>query len=454
MATSVRFELKRNGNSVEKLISLRFSFGYYKINNVGKKIYLPFYYSTGKKIEPQFWDSSRQRANVTYVRKFGKQLNAKLNKYEVIIDKIYQQYEFDQRLDELNHDVLHAEMDKELNKVNYNDDSNIIKFIENYILANSQKSINKKAKETIQKYDQLISKLTNYQAETNVQLTFSNLTKDHYLNFFEFCNIKYSKKDDNGNSIGLAINTLHGLQKTFKKFLNEATKEGYTIQFNYKDSDLTIPEQSVKHIFLTLDELERLSNANLKGLSSSYELALDLFMVMAFTGIRYEDLNIISDINVQVDTDIDGKEYCYLSLVNDKTSVTTVVPILPIIRRIYIKYGNQFPKPPASQTINNKIKELGVIAEINEPTKVERIRNSKRVGEILPKHTFITNHTAKRSFVSNSTLLDVPQFIISKISHPDDKKGMFELYNKVDLIQNTELYFRYIRRSKKAEWLL
>jgi integrase len=65
---------------------------------------------------------------------------------------------------------------------------------------------------------------------------------------------------------------------------------------------------------------------------------------------------------------------------------------------------------------NHYIKEIGKLAEIEEPIKFSYKRGNKTIVEIKPKFAWITSHTCRRSFCTNEFLAGTPVELIMKIS--------------------------------------
>ena len=133
----------------------------------------------------------------------------------------------------------------------------------------TNKTITKrKAKSTIQKYTQLRDKILFYEANINKRLSFTSITEEIYLKFFTFCNTIYI--EETGRSY--SENTIHHLQKNFKKFLNLGKKK-YKIQFDFTDEELIYPETDVDDIYLTFDEIKLIMNRKIGKYKSTSSLA-------------------------------------------------------------------------------------------------------------------------------------------------------------------------------------
>ena len=75
--------------------------------------------------------------------------------------------------------------------------------------------------------------------------------------------------------------------------------------------------------------------------------------------------------------------------------------------------------------MNDYLKEIGKLAEINEPVQISITRGGKTAKEMFKKYELITTHTARRSFATNAYLMDIPSISIMKITgHKTEKSFM------------------------------
>lgn len=169
-------------------------------------------------------------------------------------------------------------------------------------------------------------------------------------------------------------------------------------------------EKPVK-TYLTMKELERLEKVEIKN---GYEqLVLDEFLIGAYTGMRISDAKEISEENMA--------NGC-ISYVSIKTGVHAVVPMkVGIDERIRRVQANELEIP--LMTYNRTIRRLCKRAGITERVKVFKAGEHEK-GE---KWEFVSSHTARISFASNLSLLDVPIIDISRcMGHTST--GMTERY--------------------------
>ena len=149
-------------------------------------------------------------------------------------------------------------------------------------------------------------------------------------------------------------------------------------------------------VFLNRDELRQLAEADI---DTPYLIkARDLFLFSCMTGLRYSDTQRIGRSNVTGRT---------LRFTTKKTDDTLTIPLNDISYSILEKYDYKLPKME-NQVINRFLKELCRRAAIDTPTTVIHYKGSSRIEVTGPKWQFVSTHSARKSFVSNSLMLGVP----------------------------------------------
>lgn len=447
MSTSVRFELKTS-QSNEKLIYLLFSYGNRIVVN-GKVRYRPFKYSTGKSILPEYWDMENQRPTAKYKAKFGKDLSIHLDSIETEILNIFRKYEIDHIVPTL--EQLRSDLDVKLNRVKpelKSDD--IVSFIEDFIHTEKEKELNRKSDQTIEKYENFLKKLKSYENHLRKKLTFAELDEKLYNGFFKYVNKEFAKK----NKVEISQNYLWEIQKWFRKFLNEAVKKKFVVNFDFTDSDEKIKFIEVDYPYFTIEELNAIINLNLSALPPSYELVRDLAVIMSLTALRYSDLYNLRLGKIEKGSTIDNQDFYFVTLASQKADKTIAIPVLAPVYSIYKKYKNTFPEPLTNQTFDLRIKEICQKAKFNSIIKINKNRGTSDTTEEYKKHEIVSAHTCRRSFISNMILQGVPEIVLKQISHPMRGKGVFESYNKISLVTNISLFFTYLYKNKNVSWLL
>ena len=194
--------------------------------------------------------------------------------------------------------------------------------------------------------------------------------------------------------------------RVLKRFLNLATTEGINSKMIYKSSDFKAPDRSVKHIFLTEEEVNHLFDMQLTG---PLEKTRDIFIIGCRTGLRVSDYDKCVSDNVESSGLICIDE-------TEKTGEPVYIPMHWQVKAILNKHKG-LPPIISDQKLNEHLKELCTIAGFKQMVKDTRVGIKKPAdsGEYVPKHDLITTHTARRSCATNMYLAGFDLYFIQGI---------------------------------------
>jgi len=447
MIHSIRFELKSDKKAKKKLIYALISYNNRSIM-YGENTSKPLKYSTGLKIEPEYWNKKKQEAKNTYIQNHSRLFNIELNGFKKQVEDVFYELEKEginmppyiavrQKLNELRKGVKTVKSDS------------LIDFIDDMVKFEKSKTINPLGNSTIEKYEILLDQLKLYEKKIKLPLTFDRLNRVIYNGFFEFINKEYIKETGDG----YAANTLNGKQKKLNKILKSAKNQGYNVNFDFMDKSLKYSADKVNHVYINFDELNKMIDMDKDVLKKQYEIARDFFFIMTLCGLRYSGLKILFNNTVKKGKLKSGKTFYYVEHASKKTGIDTAVPILAPVLKIYRENNDKFPIPPVSQTINNNIKKVALLAKINDEMVLKIKRNNTVPTKTSQKWEHVSCHTARRSFISNFAQY-IPQSVVSKITHPNRRAGMFDVYNKISAVENVKLFFKYIYDVEEFKWLV
>jgi integrase len=267
--------------------------------------------------------------------------------------------------------------------------------------------------------------------EFNPSLTFEQFDKRFYRDFTKFLR----NKDFSVNYIGTII-------KNLKRILNYATENDDNSNLAFKN--FKKPSEEVFNIYLDEDEINRIYNLVidekailefhknrkddkavpetqkdntqfLNELSITRQIiALDrarkLFVVGCWTGLRVENyLNIDPELHIDLSTG-------FIHAIANKKGPKLRIPVHKLVKQIVEVDG--FPESVSQQKLNEHIKILGQMANINGNIIFTRTKGNRRVEYTKKKYEMITTHTARRSFASNLLSRGIPkQFIMAVTGH-------------------------------------
>jgi len=197
------------------------------------------------------------------------------------------------------------------------------------------------------------------------------------------------------------------------QFVRWARKKGYHDSTAYRDIDVNIRIQrrETNFIYLTIEELVRVSQLTFDENETKYEKARDVFLFSCFTGLRYSDLKDLHRYSVK---------YNYLIINSRSTEDSIRVPLVDHARTILEKYkdsGDIRPVPVISQQkYNEYLKIIGKRAELNDKVARIHFKGQGRIETTLPKWKLLTSLVGRRTFVALAVFLDIPFETVSMIT--------------------------------------
>ena len=144
--------------------------------------------------------------------------------------------------------------------------------------------------------------------------------------------------------------------RKLKTILIYAIREGYisTNPITFK-----FHKDKVEKDPLTLDEVRRIRTVKLG--SKRIENIRDLFILQCYTGLAFKDMSCFSEKDIKIDKD--GKEWIVKERI--KTGITALIPILPVVKEILVKYNYRLPTL-TNQKYNSYLKEIQDVCGITK----------------------------------------------------------------------------------------
>lgn len=279
-------------------------------------------------------------------------------------------------------------------------------------------------------FDEYIDKgkLTKTPNTTKGQITVRNYLKTFFLDygfrnsfevideffFDELMAYSYHVKEIKQNYFAKII-------KVLKSFLNWATEKKYNTKRDYEK--FRVGEHDIDIVYLTFDELMTLYNKEFDSDRLSH--VRDFYCMGCFTGLRFSDLEKLHLANI-------SNDHIVLSIQKTKTQ-NHPIKLNKYAKAILEKYKGTIYEPLpsiSSQKFNAYIKEACEEAEITQPFTIHWFVGNKKVSDTKPKCKFITSHTARKTFITNSLLLGMEPKAIKKIANIK-KDAVLDKYMKV-----------------------
>lgn len=397
---AVHFYPKDKKSKEPTLISL-----YYTVNGTR------FVISTGEKVHPYFWNLKTERVKGSHPEK--ERINKKLDRLA------YSTREIEDKLISEKGSASAKDVKEGLKIVLGKKQSRetLFDYIPALIADREESSRFKEG--TIRNYHSLWRQLQAFAKSERVHyFHFSDIT---YAWWKEFTAFLFAQ--------GLSNNYTNKLLAILRAFLNEATREGVNSFLEYKNFGTGVDTNAVDTIYVNTAELEKFYRFEFEH--SRHDKARDLFLLGAYTGLRYSDFSRL-DLKQHI-KEIDG--YPIISIIAEKTNDTVLIPLHPVVESTLKRYGGKAPSL-SQQRMNDYLKEAAQISGLFDAKEAVRTyRGGKAKTEYKQRWQLLNTHTGRRSFATNAFLQGWPTLSIMKITGHKTETA-FMKYIRVSKEQN------------------
>ncbi len=267
-----------------------------------------------------------------------------------------------------------------------------------------------RAQWTIKGYNTVKQFLLDFEEASGKKIDINTIDN---LFFDRFRTYAFSVRKVQDNYFSKIVNVL-------KSFMNWAYDRKYVKTLTHKK--FSTPEREKEIIFLTKDELFGLLYHDFE--SKKLSQARDLFCFMCFTGLRVSDLRDLTHEHIKEDE---------IQKTIVKTQKIERIPLNRFAKDILLKYpGEQVSVFPtiSPQKLNDYIKDCCEKVKMNESVRVQQFIGGKVKTLVQPKYKFITNHVARKTFVTLSFMFGMDTKIIKSITG-HKKDSSFNKYIKI-----------------------
>ena len=206
-----------------------------------------------------------------------------------------------------------------------------------------------------------------------------------------------------------------------KWFLRWSLKKGYNDNAIFNSFKPKLKNTQKKVIFLTWNELNKLRECIIPESKKYLERVRDVFLFCCFTGLRHSDVYNLKRGDIKDN---------YIEVTTIKTADNLVIELNNHSKNILNKYKNvAFEHDKAlpvisNQKMNDYLKELGELAEINDLVRETYYKGNQRFDEITPKYALLGTHAGRRTFICNALSLGIPPQVVMKWTGHNDYKAM------------------------------
>ena len=381
-------------------------------------------FNLGYRVEVQKWSTETQRckANTTHGNKkvSASVINRKIQLFESACEKTFQKYEIDDLIP--NQDQFREWFNVEIGRRPKEELKSEKNFFEIYDMFVNEESINSQWNfRTLQKMKTQKKVLEEFDHD----ISFEKFNEQYLSNYQRYLEGKNHKNS-----------TISKELAALKWFLKWAMKKGYTKSGEFEKFKPKIKNVQKKIIFLNKSELKRFTEYEIPTDKSYLVKIRDVFLFQCFTGLRYSDVFNLKRSDVK-----DG----YLEITTLKTADNLIIELNSYSRKLLNKYidvefeHNKALPVISNQKMNDYLKELAELAEIDELVTQTYFKGNERIEEVLPKYSLMSTHAGRRTFVCNALSLGIPPQVVMKWTGHSDYKAMKPYIDIADEIKATAM---------------
>lgn len=377
-------------------------------------------FTTGYRIDVAKWDYDRQRVKngcINKLKQSSSEINADLNSFEAIIQTVFKEYEvantlpapaqiraaFNERIKAGGVWVHVRETAADKPEGDFWD------LYDGFVKESGR--LNNWARATFRKFRTVRNHLCGFKEHRGGELSFEVFTEDGLNDYVDFL------RDVEGMR-----NVTIGKHVSFLKwFLRWAARKGHNGNPAFASFKLKLKSTQKKVIFLTTDELVRLRDCEIPATKRYLERVRDIFLFLCFSGLRYSDVANLKRSDIKDN---------HIEVTTIKTADSLSIEFNSHTKAIIEKYkevqfrSNRVLPIITNQKFNEYLKELGKLAEIDEPIRETYYKGNERIDAVMPKYALLGSHAGRRTFICNALALGIPPQVVMKWTGHSDYKAM------------------------------
>ena len=377
-------------------------------------------YPTGFKCYNKHWNPKEYRLRNTTDNPDKDKINNFLNELETVTESFITDQKISKK--ELTKNELKTFLQNYIHPPKLNENT-LLGFFELFINQVENRTNSKTGHivsyKTKREYQRTFQYLKDYCTKRKKDLDFQNIDLDFYQDFTEFLQSEASK-NKKGEVNKLSTNTIGHKIQSLKAVLNEATEKGINKNLFYKSAKFKAISEDNDSIYLSETELETIRLFDFSS-NPRLEKVRDLFLMGAWTGLRFSDFTRIHQDNIR-----DNRIF----MEQKKTTKPVIIPCHPVFTELWNKYDGKLPKFISNQKFNEYIKQVCDKAGITEVFHKGITKGGHRITTKYKKWELVSSHTARRSFATNQYLSGFPAISIMQITGHKTEKA-FLRYIKV-----------------------
>ncbi len=367
-------------------------------------------FTTGYRIDVIKWDNVKQRVKngcTNKLQQSASEINSDLLKYYSEIQNVFKEFEVTDISP--SPDQLKKAFNNKLNKNTPRESDEIEisfwKIFDEFVHENGVQ--NNWTDATYEKF----AATKKHLEEFDPDLTFDYLNENKLT---EYINYLRDKKNLRNSTIGKQMGFL-------KWFLRWGKKKGYNKNLAFETFKPKLKTTQRKVIFLTWAELTSLREYKIPETKKYLERVRDVFLFQCFTGLRYSDVfnlrrSDIKENHIEITT-VKTADSLIIELNNYSKAV------LEKYKAVHFEHDKVLPVI-TNQKMNDYLKELAELAEIDEPIRETYYKGNERIDIVTPKYSLLGTHAGRRTFICNALSLGIPAQVVMKWTGHSDYKAM------------------------------
>jgi integrase len=367
-------------------------------------------FTTGYRIDAVKWDANKQRVKngcTNKLKQSASEINADLLKYYTEIQNVFKEFEVQEIMPSTQQlkDAFNLRIKNTDEEPQEDVETSFWDVFDEFVKECGNQ--NNWTKSTYEKFAAVKSHIKEFKDDVTFEY-FDESGLNEYVNFLR------DDKDMRNSTIGKQIGFL-------KWFLRWSFKKGYHQNIAYDTFRPKLKTTPKKIIFLTWNELNKLKDYQIPQDKQYLERVRDVFLFCCFSSLRYSDVRNLKRWDVKSD---------HIEVTTVKTADNLIIELNDYSKAILEKYKDiQFEDDMvlpviSNQKMNDYLKELGELAEIDEPVRETYYKGNERIDEIFPKYALLSTHAGRRTFICNALALGIPAEVVMKWTGHSDYKAM------------------------------
>ncbi|MBN2274491.1 MAG: tyrosine-type recombinase/integrase [Bacteroidales bacterium] len=399
---------------------------------------------TGESIPPDFWDKNTQRAKLSKRFPTYPEFNRRLDNIENDAKNIFLRYQNEHENENPSPAEYKRLLEAEFKGTKNQIPVHFIEFTE-HLIKQTEKKYSLENKSNTSSYNQTLACIKDFAKDKNKRVDFDTIDSNFYNDFVEYLQTIKKVTNSEGKEVikyGFKANTIGKHVRNLKHILNEASQpeiavNKFTFYKSFKES-----KEEVESIYLNENELQAIYDLDLTA-NPRLEKVRDLFIVGAWTGLRFSDFSTIQAKNIKGD---------YLNITTQKTGEKVVIPIhwtVKAIMKKYKDYENSLPPSVSNAKMNDYLKEIGEMLDMfHNKVEISYTKAGKRITRRVYKYELIVTHSARRSFATNMYLAGIPAYSIMKVTGHTTESNFLK-YIKVTPDEHAKIMMNYFQKQNK-----